>query len=336
MAEFVGMSVAVIIVTASIVLAGIIIGVGRAFGYKRLENFGVDELSQSVINAAIIGGLASLIALISGVSASLVTDQCGNGDAPAHLSCSLTNLKETLFDLFSHTIKTLDIVGYFQSLTLEFNAFSIAPFENLSSVSNILSMQVFSMQLLILLLELNVQILNFVEQNALLLILPLGLVFRTLFITRRAGGFLIALAIGLYLFYPAFILIFPNPEPVVQNTTAQLMNFTGNSNYATIPIIDLNDNYAIGGKLDLMSGRCLSNSTNSSMCAGLITNSSSTSADFTGDLTVISQSNSDAISRVLFYSVLAPLLSLLVTIVFVKEVGEVLGSEIGLSTFAVV
>ena len=44
---FAGMQIAVIVVTASIVLSGILIGVGRAFSYKRIENFGVEEFFAS-------------------------------------------------------------------------------------------------------------------------------------------------------------------------------------------------------------------------------------------------------------------------------------------------
>jgi hypothetical protein len=336
MADFVGMSVAVIIVTASIILAGIIIGVGRAFSYKRIENFGIEELLQSVINAAIIGALASIISIISGVSASIVSAQCGSGDAPAQLACSLSKLEGSLFLMFQETVKALNILGYYQSLVLDFDVFSIQPFENLSSISGVLSNQVFTMQLLVMLIELNVQILNFVGENALLLLLPIGLVLRTFFVTRKAGGFMIALSIALYVLYPSFILIFPDPLAEVNNATVVLSNFTNNSMYATVPVVDLNDNYALGAKLDLMSGRCSGNLSNSSICANMTKDLTNSSVDFTGDLTLLTQANSNAISKVLLYSVIAPLLSLVVTIVFVKEVGDILGSEIGLSTFSVI
>ena len=342
--QYIGMSIAVIVVTASIVLAGIVIGVGRAFGYRRLENFGVEELVQSVINAAVIGGIASVIALISSISASVVTEKCGIGDAPAQLSCMLTGVQSALFSLFQESIKALDILGYYQSLVLDFTAFSIQPFANLSSISNVLASQVFMMQLLTILIGLNIHMLEFVTQNALALLFPIGLVLRTFFVSRKAGGFIIALAIGLYLFYPSFILIFPNPEYELLNATVRLENFTNNSLYATIPVIDLNSNYAIAGKLDMMSGRCgastsgtnITNSSCAAYASNYTANMANLSADFTGDLTMISQSNSGAISKTLLYSAIAPLLSLLVTLVFVKEAGELLGSEIGISTFSAI
>jgi len=337
----VGLSVAGIIVTASIILAGILFGLGRGLSQKRIENFGKDELLQSIINAAIIGAFATIISMISGISATLVSGSCTDGDAPIQLSCALTSIKASLFSLFTETLKANEMLGYYQSLVLDFNAFSIQPFSNLSSVSNVFSSQILTMQVLLMLVELNVQILGFVASNALLLILPIGIVLRSFFATRRAGGFLIALSIGLYVLYPAFIMIFPNPEPDLLNATLALENFTNNSVYATMPVIDLNDNYAIAGKLDLMSGRCANNMSNSSLCQNYTSaylsgsNSSAVPApDFTGDLTLITQNNSDSISKVLLYSVVAPLLSLILTIIFVKELGDVLGSEVGFSTFS--
>ena len=62
--DFVGMNIAILVVSASIVLSGILIGVGRGLGYKKLEHFGIVELIQSMINAAIIGSFATIISLI--------------------------------------------------------------------------------------------------------------------------------------------------------------------------------------------------------------------------------------------------------------------------------
>ncbi len=343
------MEIAVIVVTASIVLAGILIGIGRAFGYKRVEHFGVEELIQSIVNAAIIGSFAAIIELVGIVSFSIVTEACAEGNVVAQLICTLRNLNTGLFTLFQELLKTLDILGYYQTLSLDFGSFAVSPFTNLSSLSHVLSAQLLSLNLLMMLVELNIQITEFIGQNALVLLFPLGLVLRTLFATRKVGGFLIALAIGLYLFYPTFVLVFPNPTEDLNVSTNAMENFTNNSYYATVPVIDLNDNYAIAGKLDILSGRCaeqnitnMTNLSNASACQEFmeqqnITNMTAQqnlSLDFTGDLTFITQSNNQAISKSLLYAVIAPLFSLLITVVFVKELAALLGGEIGLRTIA--
>jgi hypothetical protein len=184
-------------------------------------------------------------------------------------------------------------------------------------------------------------------------------VLRTFFATRKVGGFLLALAIGLFIFYPTFVLIFPEPMADVQNTTSLMSDFTNNSYYATVPVLDLNGNNAIALKLDTLSGRCsmdkianitvtnttnMSNLTacqlsmlkiqNQSLNATNGTNATMYSADFSNDLTMIVQSAKVALSKSLLYAVVAPLFSLIVTIVFVKELASLLGSEIGLRTIA--
>ncbi|HSB46901.1 MAG TPA: hypothetical protein VLD37_02720 [Candidatus Bilamarchaeum sp.] len=365
MAEtFVGVEIAVIVVTASIVLAGLFIGLGRASGYKRLEVFGIEELVQSIINAAIIGSFAAIVELVGAVSASVVTSTCSAGSVITQLTCSLSLASDTSFSLFQEIVKILNIVGFYQGLSLDFGSFSIAPLSNLAAVSSILSAQLLALNGIIILIELNRQIATFIGQNALGLLFPVGLVMRTLFATRKIGGFLIGLAIGLYVFYPTFILIFPNPQNETNLTAQYAANFSNDSFYATLPVIDLNDNYAIAGKLDLLSGRCnpadyynLTNSTNvsntTSMCDDFfqsqyllsnysaITNTTyytftlqNETVDFSGDLTFVVNRISNTLAKSALYAVLAPLFSLIITIIFVKELANLLGSEIGLRTIA--
>ncbi len=333
--EFVGMEIATVVVTASIVLAGILIGIGRAFSYKRVENFGMEEFIQSLINAAIIGAFAAIVQLINSVSSSIVEGTCGTGTTVIEqLVCIMERTNANLFLLFQETVRLTNTLGYYQSLNLDFSLFSIQPFSNLSAISLLFSAQILLLQLLMVFVELNILILNFIGENALLLLFPIGLVFRTFFATRRLGGFLIGLAIGAYLLYPSFVIIFPDPQSDVANATANVTEFNTKSFYATVPIIDLNDNNAIAAKLDVMSGRCFDS--NSPQCVAAIQGHSREEVDFVGDLTIVAQKNTVAISKVLLYLVVAPLFSLIITLIFIKEITKILGSEIVLDVVKVV
>ncbi len=353
--EFPGVEIAVIIVTASIVLAGILIGLGKALGYKRIESFGVEELIQSIINAAIIGSFAAITDLVGVVSSTIVTPTCSDGTVIEQLLCNLEFLSAGMYDMFQELVQILNLLGYYQTISLDFGAFAISPFANLSAVSGVLSSQLLSMNMILILVGLNIQVAEFIGANALGLLFPVGLVLRTVFATRKVGGFLIALAIGLYLFYPTFVLIFPDPQADIDYSAELMANFSNNTFYQTMPVVELNDNYAIAGKIDLMSGKCFdANLSNSTLCnqtlidQGFRVNVSNMtnvtvwetvmpenlSTDFSGDLTMISQSNSVSMSKALLYSVVAPIFSLIVTIVFVKELASLLGSEIGLKTIA--
>jgi len=291
------------VVSFSIILSGILIGLGKTLNSKRLEHFGTEELIQSVINAALVGAYTAILAAATEISRSMATgDVCNTGDAIENLQCIYSNLSVDIFSLLTKVISLNQIVSYYQTLTLEFATFSIQPMSGLSSITSILTGQILTLQALLTFAQLQVQLLGFFAPQLLTFFLPVGLIFRSFFSTRKLGGFLIALSIGAYLFYPAFILIFP--VPVLNETVANLTNLTNKSLYTTMPILDMNDNYAIAGKLDNM-----------------------TTGDFTGDLTLATQQISKSISALSMFVLIAPLFSLIITIIFIKEVTDIFGGE---------
>jgi len=327
--DFVGVEIATIVVTASIVLAGILIGVGRAFSYKKIESFGVEEFFQSLINGAIVGAFAAITELIDSVSSGVVEGVCGTGETVIEqLTCVFESTGASIFSLLQELIKLMNTVGYYQTLSLDFSILSIQPFANLSSVSIILSVQTVILQLIMVLINLNTEILNFIGQNALLLIFPIGLVFRTFFATRKVGAFLIGLSIGMYILYPSFIMIFPSPEAEIANATMNITAINDNVFYSAVPVIDLTDNAALATKLDVMSGRCFDS--NSTECLNATAGYAREEVDFVGDLTVAIQISSIATAKALMFLVVAPLLSLIITVIFIKELTKILGGEIGI------
>lgn len=335
--EFIGMEIAVIVVSASIVLSGIMIGVGRGLGYKKVEHFGVVELIQSVINAAIIGSFAAIISLVSTISSDLVED--GEGSVVTHLISLLNDVSSGLFSLFQEAVKATELVSFYQTLSLDFGSFSISPFSGLMPTLGTIALQVLALQLVMFLIELNIQVLHFIEQNALALIFPLGLILRSFFATRKLGGFLIALSLGLFILYPSFIMIFPTPLEDVNQTLTTFEQFNNNSFYSTMPVVDMNDNHAIAGKIDIMSGRCHQNVSENSSCQQVLedfgmTDINESEVDFSGELTLMSSGLTTAISKSALYSVVAPIFSLIITIVFVREVSSVVGGEITLGIFS--
>ncbi|HIH22943.1 TPA: hypothetical protein HA238_04400 [Candidatus Micrarchaeota archaeon] len=328
--ELIGMQVAVIVVTISIIIAGIALGIGKALGYRRIEQFGIDELFQSVLNAAIVGSAVVVVESIKATTSSLLAVTCQEGaDALGELSCIFGKTADSSFLLFQEMLKMSNILGYYQNLVLDFGSFSIQPLANLGGPLAIIASQLLTLQFVLILLNLNIQLLSFFAQNGLAMFFPIGLVLRSFFATRRIGGFLIAFAIGFYAFYPLFILAFPNPDAEVALSVSSFASFNNNSAYAVVPLLDLNNNYAIASKIDNMSfssalGNASGNTSSNNTSAGVV------GIDLTGDISFSLQKSANAVSKLLFYSVIAPLISLLITIVFIKELTSVLGSEFSL------
>jgi hypothetical protein len=335
----INLDVAVAIVSASIILSGILIGLGRAFSIKRVESFGVEELVQSIINAALIGAFASIIALVGSLANLDSEGICSNSpDILIKAKCNFEELNMHIWKFQTQTIHSLNTIGYYKNLELNFGLFSTKPFESIEPIFRILSDQITTLNLL---LTINMGLISFMEfmsKNALTLILPLGLLLRSFFLTRKIGGILIGIAIGTVLVFPTFVLGFENPIPTLINATNATNNFNSNIYYAPTPIIDLNNNYAVAARIDVMSGRCF-NQSNTSLCNNqtlTAANISSQMPDFSGDTTILLQKNSDAISKAFIYSVVSPIFALLISILFVMEIGGILGSELITSTASLI
>ncbi|MBD3397901.1 hypothetical protein GF412_01990 [Candidatus Micrarchaeota archaeon] len=301
------LTIAGTIVALSIVLSGLLIGIGRAIGSHKVEFFGREELIQAVINAALVGAYATITLTATEISREIAGDGiCVEGDAIENLQCVYGGLSDNIYILLVESLHLHQTVAYYQSLVLNFSTFTIQPLAYLSSVSIILEAQVLALQQLLLISEIHVQLLAFFGPQLLTFFFPLGLIFRAFFSTRKLGGFLIALSIGLYLLYPSLIMVFPQPE--LNGTTAGLESMNNNTNYTITPILDLNDNYAIAGKLDNMTN-------------------TTAGADFTGDVTTSLQQLTSATSSLTIFILIAPLFSIILTLIFIKEVTDIFGGE---------
>jgi len=301
------LAIAGMIVALSIVLSGLLIGIGRAIGSHKVEFFGREELIQAIINAGLVGAYATIVLTATEISKELAGDQiCRTGDALENLQCVYENLSAQTYDLLLGTIHLHGMVAYYQSLVLDFSTFTIQPLAGLSSISIILEVQALALQQLLLLGEVHIQILAFFGPQLLTFFFPLGLIFRAFFSTRKLGGFLIALSIGLYLLYPSMVMVFPEPD--LNQTQMHLAAMNNNTNYSILPILDLNDNYAIAGKLDNMTNM-------------------SAEVDFTGEVTQSVQYLTSATASLLIFILFAPIFSFIITLVFIKEVTDIFGGE---------
>lgn len=301
------LTIAGTIVALSIVLSGLLIGIGRAIGSHKVEFFGREELIQAMINAALVGAYATITLTATEISKEMVDGGiCGTGDAIENLQCLYEGVSGNIYSLLVETLTLHQTVAYYQSLVLTFSTFTIQPLAYLSSVSLILEAQVLILQQLLLVSEIHIQLLSFFGPQLLTFFFPLGLIFRAFFSTRKLGGFLIALSIGLFLLYPSLVMVFPQPELNETLTSVEMMN--NNTNYTITPILDLNDNYAIAGKLDNMTN----------VSAGM---------DFTGEVTTSIQQLTTATSALAIFVLIAPLFSIIVTLIFIKEVTDIFGGE---------
>lgn len=303
------------IVTLMLALAGIVFGIGVAINSSKLKRFGAEEIAQGIVNAAILGASVSIISLISLSASSFFPDMaCGNSnESISWVSCRFSNLSYNVTNVMQKTVRFAHYVGYYQSIVLKFdNALSIQPLQGLytalSSVYTSYSLLGVSNSII----GVNLFVFASIASISMAYLFPIGLILRSFFATRRLGAFLIAVSFGLFVVLPIFILPFAPPTDAINDTNTRLNEFINNIDYVTIPIIDLNTNAAISQKIDNLS---LYNET---------------SPGFIGDVNVIVSSLSYLAGQVLSYVIFIPLFSIIITVVFVKELTAIVGSEIGI------
>ncbi|MBU0586237.1 hypothetical protein KJ780_01880 [Candidatus Micrarchaeota archaeon] len=307
-------AIATTAIIISVIIAGIAIGLGHAFSIKRLERFGLDEIFQSVVNAAILGAAIALSATILQIGAeftpaSAIPDNCTiNATPPDYILCGINHTSYSTANLSSDLIRVQNNIAYYQTLDLHFGNFSIQPLANLNSVSNQLSSSSSTIHFSMFALSLNSQLLSFISSNWFGVIFATGLVLRSIFLTRKFGAFLIAAALSFIIFYPLMLMMFQPPTVQLETTKNITSAFLYNSTYQTVPIIDLNDNAAVANKIYNMSF--------------------SQDQDYVGDLTVLSQSVTDSSAALFFYSIFVPIIALLVTGALIKALSLSFAGEL--------
>ncbi|MEM2963460.1 MAG: hypothetical protein QXW70_00290 [Candidatus Anstonellales archaeon] len=251
-------AIASTLVLISIIISGILIGLGKAFSSKRLSAFGFEELFQSIINGALVGGAFTITTIIDSlgkesVPPGLLFDGClGDASILATSLCSLNKVYSQLSALMQSSAVTTNIIGFVSKLSFTFGSVSAQPFFSLeSSATNLWLIQFY---LLIIMVATNIQylIVDFLSKYALSLLFPIGIFFRSFFATRKIGGAFIGLAIGAYIFFPLSIYLSLSLESdgwiAYEGLSSTLSDF--HADFGAIASVDLSDGANIRHQID--------------------------------------------------------------------------------------
>ncbi len=199
------------IVVIGIVLAALALGISKALNSRKLWAWGAEELGQALINAAILG---ILVAWGAGVGAALgaalpaqMLSACPQGassaNAPlAYDQCVLNGTVGTMQKMQMALVDDSFKLGMLSKMTVNLNVLSATPFDAMSGPAAQYADwagQVSSLQALV---EAHRQLLSVIGAYAFSLFLPLGLLLRMFFATRKLGGALLAGAVGFFVVYP--------------------------------------------------------------------------------------------------------------------------------------
>lgn len=255
--------IAIAAATISILIGGILFGVGLGFGIRRMRLMGAEEVGQGIISAAMVGGLLAFTLLINslvpslvpqGVSASCPSVQSPTGSPYEYYMCNLEAMQAAYSSLSGSLSRAAQITGFASSLELDVGVVAAQPFFALQSASRELhsASQQAIWQSALAFFEF--ELADAVRSSALALFLPAGLILRTFFATRKLGAAAMALAISVYLIYPLlFLHTFTVSQSLAAAAQAQKETDAFNSEFASIPLLDLDSTAAVRDKINEMS-----------------------------------------------------------------------------------
>ncbi|MDE1846160.1 MAG: hypothetical protein KGH53_02680 [Candidatus Micrarchaeota archaeon] len=336
-----GFGIAVAVIAIMLSLSGIAIGLGYALDERRLREFGKNEVYQSVINAALVGSLLLLFAsngiitnLINALSGGISSYSCPQYmDANSALCFSysyLTGLSgysingtgySSLFTIVSGLIIALvslgTVLGIIAGLKINLLILSLSFSSILSPVLGQIQYLTAVLSTLGIGIEVQVAIISFVAITAISSILPLGLILRSFYPSRKLGGFLIAVAIGTYVVLPL----------------SYVLNATMVSSYSLANSTDLltitNSASSIQGQI--ASTNLQYNQSGAGIFGGITSGLQSLVASINQALSNLNF----GLSKLIMQVFILPAFSLIITGISIRELSELFGSEAAFGRFKV-
>lgn len=308
------------LVIISIVLAALALGISRALGSRKLWTWGAEELAQALINAALLGVLvawaAGSSALVSGVLPASALAACPSASTSLNSPltydlCALDHVSASIHSVSGALMAQSFKLGMLAKMQVSADVVTASPFDALTYPSKAYADWTFSLSALLSSLEIQRQFLMLVASSAFSIFLPVGLVLRLFFPTRKLGGALMGASIGFFLIYP-----------LAYSALLSLGPASGASQAALSSLSDLSQATAIIPQLDF--GK-------SPQLVQMVSNLSGT------DIASLAfgpyASVSSLIGVLQLQLVLYPLLALGITFASIWELSMLLGGEFSLGLF---
>jgi len=299
-AEWYGITFAVISVVLALVSLAYMVGVG--FHLPKLQAWAKDEIYQAIASGLIAVLLLSFVTTIDATMTSIY------GSDPFGIAGGyIGELTNAMFGWFTMILSLDSFLAILESLLFKAmptqTGFNITPFGGLAPVTAMLSLAMEATLGGIGLLLGQGSFLSFIKTQFQIL-LPIGIALRAFPFSRSAGGAIIAVFLGFYVFYP-FLWVF---DKALYDETRILTMLTG-------PGRNLLNAFGLGAE-------CV---TNPMSC---VTNIWSVIGNMF--LTAVHAIAYPIILYLFVYVIFLPMFNLIVVLVLINELAKIFGAEIDL------
>lgn len=331
-------SIAIVLIAIMLSIAGMILGLGFALDDRKLKEFGKAEIYQCIINGIIVGSLIFAFSQY-GIVNLLINNIVGGAHLGATCEGSMSSnyaicfaynylvglqpvtinnvAYPTLIDTSVGLLVPISTLyaglGLLSSIKLSLGIISIGFNSMLKPLLTGLDYIIEILTAAIISIEVQGVLLKFISVIAIPVLLPIGIVLRTLYVTRRLGGAIMAIAIGLFAVFPLTYVL--NAE--LASTYLTTIN---NSTVSNFILNASNTNQYIINKATQI-GITKNNSSIVSYFLGAINGLVS---GFQGFLNTLTNFVAIIVIQVFFL----PIFSIILTAISIRELARILGSEI--------
>ncbi len=332
-------SISVTLIAIMLSIAGIALGMGYAIDDRKLREFGKSEIYQAVINGVIVstliiafssGGIFTLLInnITSGASVSATCEQWMSGNYAICFAynylvglnpISINNAQyPTLIDTSLSLLAPVSVLysglSLLSSIKLDSGIISMGFSSMLNPVLTALDYVIEILTAAIISIEVQGILLKFIAIVAIPILLPIGMVLRTIYITRGLGGAIMAISIGLFTVLPLTYVL--NAE--LTSTYLSSLNSSGVNSFV-LSETSANNNI-INNVVQI--GRTSENVTGiTSTFESAINVLVSGFDNFIKELT-------DIVALIVIDTFFLPVFSIILTVISIRELARVLGSEI--------
>jgi hypothetical protein len=333
-------SIAVALIAIMLSIAGMVLGIGYAVNDRKLKEFGISEIYQCAINGVIVGSL--IVAFSSGgIVTMLINNSVTNASLGATCDSSLSGNYAICFaynylvGLNPVTINgasyptlidaSLGLLGpvsllytglsILSSIKLSLGIISIGFASALNPILTALNYVIEALTASVIAIEVQGILLRFIAAVAVPVLLPAGIVLRTFYLTRKLGGALMAIAIGLFAVLPMSYVL-----------NAELTStYVGALDNSTVSSFVLGATQTSSGVISDAAG----------LGGNLANQTPSLSSYFTGSINALVQGFDNFIEKLAGFIALLiievfflPAFSIILTVISIREIAKALGSEI--------
>jgi hypothetical protein len=340
-----------------LVLVGFSYLLSRLMNNRKLEDWAKNEFLQVLVSAAMVGGLVALMnpgsgivmkafdSMVPGDGLSMTYFNTTNASAPENSSITISTfssvcdigsippgtalcyaysylsaLESQITGLVSLLFSTTALLDIFSKISIDIIVVNVTPLSGLSSIVGTLNNIQQSLIYLGILSGVEASLLVFANATALTVFLPIGIVLRCFFATRKVGGALMAIAVGAYLVFPlAMSLNAMVIQQIGTDTMEPLLNV-----FTQAEQLSLWANFQEPGDLVTPDNWTAYISKFNSAAQSLV----STVASLPAILTT-------AVYTLVVQIVFLPVISILITLIATKELAGLFGAEMNLSRFEV-